>query len=306
MSPAATKPVAIPKETFDEMEKRLGELTKKLECEQNDDLRKQTTNEMNRLLRQYNGVEPTFLKRSMAWLRRHALPKVATTAKKKLERLLADYETQWAEAAASLAVVPAASSAALPVSSEGRMRVPEGIGVSIQITSLATATLKYNLHDLYFRLDSLASAPKGEVLDYMTTGVDQTPFKIVSPDHQVATGATQPPYNEQSKPIAEALAQLERGPLAPVVAALKDPLQKPESDVPPPLRDAAINAATQQLLQHSEVQESHLGSPWSNQDDKMNVPHNSYPQMNSPPSAPFRTVYCSLSDNKHNPNSTRM
>ncbi|KAJ6570646.1 hypothetical protein DFH09DRAFT_1313245 [Mycena vulgaris] len=229
MSPAATKPVAIPKETFDEMEKRLGELTKKLECEQNDDLRKQTTNEMNRLLRQYNGVEPTFLKRSMAWLRRHALPKVATTAKKKLERLLADYETQWAEAAASLAVVPAASSAALPVSSEG-------------LQSLATATWKYNLHDLYFRLDSLASAPKGEVLDYMTTGVDQTPFKIVSPDHQVATGATQSPYNEQGKPIAEALAQLERGPLAPVVAALKDPLQKPESDVPPPLRDAAINA----------------------------------------------------------------
>jgi hypothetical protein len=110
MSPAATKPVAIPIKMFEEMEKRLSDLAKRLEDEQDYDLRLQTTKELNRcvlqiatlasmlidshrrLLSEYKGVQPTVLRRAVAWLRRNALPKAAATAKVELEELLKGYE----------------------------------------------------------------------------------------------------------------------------------------------------------------------------------------------------------------------
>ncbi|KAJ7842693.1 hypothetical protein B0H13DRAFT_1909716 [Mycena leptocephala] len=121
--PAATKPVAIPIKMFEEMEKRLSDLAKRLEDEQDYDLRLQTTKELNRLLSEYKGVQPTVLRRAVAWLRRNALPKAAATAKVELEELLKGYETQSAEAAATLAAASTASSAAVPASSEGSAAV---------------------------------------------------------------------------------------------------------------------------------------------------------------------------------------
>ncbi|KAJ7780008.1 hypothetical protein B0H16DRAFT_729600 [Mycena metata] len=115
---------------------------------------------------------------------------------------------------------------------------------------LLEVSLKFNLHDLLFRLDSVGNSALGEALDYMTAGVDQTAVKHLSRQSDVETGETKSEYQPEAPPpmasstLAGPLGLLAPlgplvaplGPLAPLVAPLVAPVQAVVQELPPPVR----------------------------------------------------------------------
>ncbi|KAJ7736468.1 hypothetical protein B0H16DRAFT_1764089 [Mycena metata] len=100
-------------------------------------------------------------------------------------------------------------------------------------------SLKFNLHDLVFRLDSVGNSALSEALDYMTAGVDQKAVKHLSRQYDVETGETRSEAQPEAPPpitdLQRVLASSALGPLG-FVAPLGAPLQAVAQELPPPVR----------------------------------------------------------------------